>query len=154
MFDKSENKLVDFIGRLENFQNDFDKVCDYLKIPRKNYHDNLLQKKENTTPNTTMTKPVQLLRKNTQKTLSISITNSENEKMIISHKYKFIYFANGKCATSTIENALAKYNDDDRIKTVDLSIGKKGVWIKKKLDNGVHIKNLWGCNTDTLPRHL
>ena len=74
--------------------------------------------------------------------------------MIISHKYKFIYFANGKCATSTIENALAKYNDDDRIKTVDLSIGKKGVWIKKKLDNGVHIKNLWGCNTEHVPPSL
>ena len=60
--------------------------------------------------------------------------------MIISHKYKFIYFANGKCASSTIENMLAKYNDDDRIKIVDVGYGKKGIWCKKKLDNKKHIK--------------
>ena len=45
LFDKSENKLVDFIGRLENFQTDFDKVCDYLKIPRKKLSRQLVAKK-------------------------------------------------------------------------------------------------------------
>lgn len=74
--------------------------------------------------------------------------------MIISHKHKFIYFANGKCASSTIENTLAKYNDDDRIKIVDVGYGKKGIWCKKKLNNKKHIKNLWGCNTEHVPPFL
>lgn len=74
--------------------------------------------------------------------------------MIISHEYKFIYFANGKCASSTIENSLAKYNDDDRIKIVELDYGKKGIWCKKKLNNKKHIKNLWGTNTEHVPPML
>ena len=74
--------------------------------------------------------------------------------MIISHKYKFIYFANGKCASSTIENMLAKYNDDDRIKIVDVGYGKKGIWCKKKLDNKKHINNLWGRHTEHVPPFL
>lgn len=74
--------------------------------------------------------------------------------MIISHKHKFIYFANGKCASSTIENALVKYNDDDRIRIDDLGYGKKGIWCKKKLNSKKHIKNLWGCNTEHVPPFL
>ena len=32
--DKDENNLLDFIGRTENLQEDFDFTCDKIKIPR------------------------------------------------------------------------------------------------------------------------
>jgi len=34
LFDDNDNMLMDFVGRFENLQNDFDIVCDKLKIPR------------------------------------------------------------------------------------------------------------------------
>lgn len=34
IFDDNDNMLMDFVGRFENLQNDFDIVCDKLKIPR------------------------------------------------------------------------------------------------------------------------
>ncbi len=34
MCDESGNLLVDFIGKLENFQTDFDYICDQIKMPR------------------------------------------------------------------------------------------------------------------------
>ena len=74
--------------------------------------------------------------------------------MIISHKHKFIFFANGKCASSTIENALWKYNDDDRISIIDIYGGKKGIWSKMTLDNGVNVSGLWGKNTEHVPPQL
>jgi len=34
IYDKMGNKLVDFVGKFENLQNDFDVICDEIKIPR------------------------------------------------------------------------------------------------------------------------
>ncbi len=34
LFDKNDNCLVDFIGRSENLQKDFDKICDRIEIER------------------------------------------------------------------------------------------------------------------------
>jgi hypothetical protein len=34
LLDNQKNVLVDFVGRFENLQGDFDKICDRLKIPR------------------------------------------------------------------------------------------------------------------------
>ena len=75
----TENQCMNFIGKFENLQEDFDTICDKIGIPNNNFHTKMLQN-TNTTPNTTMTKLVQLLRKNTQKTLSISDTNLEIER--------------------------------------------------------------------------
>ena len=35
LVDESGNILVDFIGRMENLQLDFDKICNHLKIPKR-----------------------------------------------------------------------------------------------------------------------
>ena len=35
IFDKDENNLLDFIGRFENLQEDFNTICDKIGIPRK-----------------------------------------------------------------------------------------------------------------------
>ena len=48
--------------------------------------------------------------------------------MIISHKHKFVFFANSKCASSTIETILAGYNDDKRITLLDWKNSKRAVW--------------------------
>ena len=53
-------------------------ICGKLEIPKTKLPKEI-QQNTNTTPNTTMTKLVQLLRKNTQKTLSISDMNLENK---------------------------------------------------------------------------
>lgn len=38
--------------------------------------------------------------------------------MLISHRHKFIFFSQGKAASSTIENLLYTYNDDARVRLV------------------------------------
>jgi hypothetical protein len=45
LFDNSGTQLVDFIGKLENFQSDFDIVCDKIGIPRKKLSRQLIAKK-------------------------------------------------------------------------------------------------------------
>ena len=34
LFDQNKNQIVDFIGRFENLQDDFDTICDKIGIPR------------------------------------------------------------------------------------------------------------------------
>ena len=45
--------------------------------------------------------------------------------MIISHQYKFIFFACGKTGTHSVESILDKYHDDDEIiQRVDIELEK------------------------------
>jgi hypothetical protein len=49
LFDDSGNKLIDFIGRYETLQEDFDIICDKLKIPRQTLpHKNISKHKHYT----------------------------------------------------------------------------------------------------------
>ena len=48
--------------------------------------------------------------------------------MIISHKHKFIYFANGKAGSDTIENLLEKYDEKD-----SEIFGSRGLFHKKHI---------------------
>jgi hypothetical protein len=45
--DNNYNQIVDFVGRFENLQNDFDKVCDVIKISRRKLPLKLQTRKNN-----------------------------------------------------------------------------------------------------------
>ena len=47
--------------------------------------------------------------------------------MIVSHEYKFIFFAAGKTGTFSIENVLSKYHDDKAIELEESEFGISGV---------------------------
>jgi hypothetical protein len=48
--------------------------------------------------------------------------------MIISHKFKFLFFSNGKTGTTSIENALKPYNEAS-----EYDFGARGLWAKKHI---------------------
>jgi hypothetical protein len=49
MEDASGNRVIDFVGRFENLQNDFDAVCDTIGVPRQQLlNSNHIQRKRYT----------------------------------------------------------------------------------------------------------
>ena len=79
--DENGNNLVDFIGKLENFQEDINTPVTKLGylIVSSLLKNTLTKQNTNTTQNTTMKKQGKSLLKNTQKILSISGMNLENK---------------------------------------------------------------------------
>ena len=52
--------------------------------------------------------------------------------MILSHKYRFIFFCNGKTGTTSIEHALKDYDESG-----NFDCGASGLWVKKHIPPAV-----------------